>query len=159
MKIFSDEEIKQISEPIISPPDDLVKIYEVVLLMADLCGLAGGVGLAAIQVGLPWKMFIVLNKEIGVECFLNCEYIPEEDEKALSVEGCLSIRNSSKELRFFEINRFKSVRLKGEKLDKNLKRIPVDQILTGFDAIVVQHEIDHALKILISDIGKEIYSY
>ena len=163
MKILSDQEIQKISDPIVDTPEDFVRLYEVFLCMCKLCLLNNGVGLAAIQVGIPWRMFIRLKPEDSkhpFDCFVNCEYIPKNDEKSLSVEGCLSLRRLNGELRFFEVNRYKIVRLKGHKFNLDLFKFdPIEEVLEDFAAIVVQHEIDHASRILISDIGKEIHVY
>ena len=158
MKILTDEEIKQISEPVINTPENLVEIYKVFLQMCKLCSEAGGIGLAAIQVGLPWRFFVVQSQDGTFQGYINCEYTPVGEDKELSVEGCLSIKKDG-ELRFFEVQRFVSVHVIGELLTEDLEKAPLDRVLIGLYSTVCQHEIDHSLKILISDIGQEIHVY
>lgn len=125
--------------------------------MEDLCAKYHGVGLAAAQVGVPWKLFIV---KVGsnFEYYVNCDYTSEGD-KFTSIEGCLSIRNEHGALRYFQVDRSRQVRVKGHRLTTkpDLSLVTVDFLVTeSFLSTVFQHEIDHQFGILISDIGKEI---
>ena len=158
MKILTDEEIKQISEPVIDTPENLVEVYKVFLQMCQLCSDAGGIGLAAIQVGLPWRFFVAQSLDGTYQGYINCEYTPVGEDKEPSVEGCLSIKKNG-ELRFFEVQRFVSVRVIGELLTEDLIKVPLDRVLIGLYSTVCQHEIDHSHKILISDVGQEIHVY
>lgn len=158
MKILTDDEIRQIADPIVDTPENLVEVYKVFLQMCQLCSDAGGIGLAAIQVGLPWRFFVVQLIDGTFEGHINCDYVPVGEDKELSVEGCLSIKKNG-ELRFFEVQRYSSVRVTGELLTEDLRKVPLDRVLIGLYSIVCQHEIDHSLKILISDIGQEIHVY
>ena len=158
MKILTDEEIRQISEPVIDTPENLVEVYKVFLQMCQLCSDAGGIGLAAIQVGLPWRFFVAQSPDGTYQGYINCDYTPVGEDKESSVEGCLSIKKGG-ELRFFEVQRFVFVRVTGELLTEDLRKVPLDRVLIGLYSNVCQHEIDHSLKILISDIGQEIHVY
>lgn len=151
-----------------TPVGNLVDLYKTCLLMERTCVLNNGIGLSAVQVGIPWKMFVVRTPEGTCDYFVNCEYSPEGEEKAESLEGCLSIRGNSGELRTFRVERWKKVRIKGLELsliDGKLKLLPVDYIEEDpLYSVVFQHEIDHHSKgpspdhggILISDIGTEV---
>jgi len=150
------------------PLDNLADVYRVCLEMQSLCDLNSGVGLAAVQVGIPWKLFIVKSdgtnpfvpkNEYGY--FLNCDYKPATDSRrVVSLEGCLSVRSETGQLRHFQVQRLNTLILKGYRLffDKSLMCENLDrEVGLAEQGIVFQHEIDHARQILISDIGNEVF--
>jgi peptide deformylase len=143
------------------PTNDLVGLLATCLQMADICVKEHGIGLAAVQVGLPWKLFVV-RYIIGpandqFRFFVNCRYEPVGDKKEKSLEGCLSIRRPNGDFRHFEVDRHTLVRVVGSELlaDKELRIEPVTLEPTGHYSFVFQHEIDHQDLVLISDIGTE----
>ena len=153
--------IDKIPKEIVDTPiDDLLAVYKVCQEMADLCENDGGIGLAAPQVGIPWRLFVVKNPDGNFEFFVNCDYEPVGDKKEFGVEGCLSLRRNG-ELRRFRVYRWSRVHLTGSVLteDENGKLTlkEIDQ-KTGPDIynVVYQHETDHTKGILISHIGEEI---
>lgn len=139
-----------------TPLNDIDKLIKICQEMADLCIRENGIGLAAVQVGIPWNLFIYKIGDSFV-CFINSDYEGIGD-KIESIEGCLSIKTEDGKLRSFKVKRFPKVRLKGKILffqfNKKIKNF--DSIFEGIDAIVAQHESEHAKMILISDIGEEI---
>lgn len=44
------------------PTDKITEVYNVCLKMADVCKKNHGIGLAAVQVGIPWKLFVIDHK-------------------------------------------------------------------------------------------------
>lgn len=129
--------------------------------MQVLCTAENGVGLSAVQCGLPFNFFIASHDGKTFRTFANCLYSSEE-EKLDSLEGCLSIKNSSGKLRRFILKRFPKIRLIGLEIFTNDPIRPVREIneeFSGLFAVVLQHEIDHNKGILISDIGKEVEVY
>ena len=159
MRILTESEIRRISEPVQNAPENLVELYKVFLQMCVLCSESKGIGLAAMQVGLPWRFFVAQRPDGAFEGFVNCEYEPVGEAKEPSIEGCLSIKREDGEFRFYEVQRHSSVRIKGELLTDDLKKVPLDKTLDGLYSTVCQQEIDHQRKVLISDIGKEIHVY
>jgi peptide deformylase len=154
----------QIPTDIIDVPlDDPVKLYKLCRDMKRLCSANQGKGLSAVQVGIPWNLFVVLDLpkfirvgEDSFGCFLNCQYHSVDDHKTESIEGCLSLLNEDGSFRRFRLDRHSKVRVQGKRL-VDLDVIDFDQVFDlKHDAIVFQHEIDHANQVLISDIGKEI---
>ncbi len=154
------EDIKDVSL------ENPIEVYKVCLEMVELCKKSGGVGLAAVQVGLPWKLFVVqsyLNcpfiEKGKFGYFVNCEYTGKTTEKTLmSLEGCLSIRSDDGQLRHFEVARHEDIILTGYRLiDTPNLRFEKVQLEVGVDqqSVVFQHEIDHQRDVLISTIGKE----
>jgi peptide deformylase len=149
------------------PLDNLASVFKVCLEMEEVCNKENGIGLSAVQVGVPWKLFIMRGngtcplvpaEKYGY--FVNCEYEPVTEERVVSLEGCLSLRSQDGRLRSFQVERFKTIRLFGFILKANgseLKTEPFDCALDCLQGgIVAQHEIDHHHAVLISDIGKEM---
>ena len=110
---------------------------------------APGVGLAANQIGLPWRMFVV---NLGVETekenlvsVINPEITAMEGSEP-GEEGCLSIPDV-----LAEVNRATQIEIKGYDLDGN----EVCYEAEGYLARAFQHEMDHLNGILFWDnIGK-----
>lgn len=140
------------------PIDDLMALYRLAVKMEKLCTDEDGIGLSAVQVGLPWRFFIVRRGK-QYEYYLNCEYAGM-GAKQSSIEGCLSLKTPEGVLRRFEVQRFPSVKIKGKRLrlssQPGLVLEDFEETETGLYAVVFQHEIDHGFQVLISDIGKEI---
>ncbi len=94
---------------------------------------ASGMGLAAIQVGHPIRLFILKNGDDFKE-FLNPEVLEIENPVVFENEGCLSIPDASA-----STTRFEKVKLKW------FDRTGAEQQGTfmGMEAFAVQHEMDH----------------
>ena len=114
--------------------------------MLDTMYAAPGIGLAAIQIGIP-KRVIVLdiardNKNKNPLYFVNPEIIWKGSEKATYEEGCLSVPNQ-----FAEIDRPKSCHIKFLDYFGESKFLKIQGLL----ATCIQHEIDHLEGILFID--------
>ena len=97
-----------------------------------------GIGLAAIQVGIP-KRIIVLDvskdeKKKDPLCFINPVIKKQSDEKSVYEEGCLSLPDT-----FIEIERPKICEVEYIDLNGKLKNIKCDGLLST----CLQHEINH----------------
>lgn len=141
-----------------TPTDNLLDVFRVITQMEKICIDNKGIGLSAVQVGIPWKLFIV-QRDDKFEYFLNCEY-SGLGEKAKSIEGCLSLRNEQGNYRRFELERFPLALIKGKQLkvssSPSLILEDISVLEKDIMAVVFQHEIDHQSGILISNIGKEL---
>ena len=100
-----------------------------------------GVGLAAPQVGMPYKFFVMDDGE-GKKAVINPKIISFSDEKITFEEGCLSIPEI-----FAEIERPKTIKV--EYYNENGEKI--EQELTDYKARIFQHENDHLDGILFTD--------
>lgn len=142
------------------PLDNLGKLYKLALLMQKICDEEEGIGLSAVQVGIPFNFFVV-KFDSNYRYFLNCEYTALSEKKTTSVEGCLSLKTPQNKLRHFVVRRFEKIVVKGKELlaDPNLSVIDIELFPEDYYKDVFQHEIDHQLQILISDIGQEIFLY
>lgn len=167
MKIVKTDEIPLLNEIKDVPLDDLIKVLRICQDLQILCEKENGIGISAVQAGVPWKLFLVkgdgTNKLIDKNkfgYFLNCKYEPLNDERLMSLEGCLSIRSSNGQLRSFQVERHKNIKLYGYKLDlfNGLKLKEINEVIgVNEQGVVFQHEVDHHNGVLISDIGKEIF--
>ncbi len=106
-----------------------------------------GVGLAAPQIGISKRFFIMKYKEDNIIC-INPEIIYSSPIIEIdSQEGCLSVSGKQ-----FIVKRASMITVKYIDLENN----SIKKDLIGYDAIIFQHEFDHLDGILISDKGKEI---
>lgn len=150
------------------PLDNPSLVYKTCQELQQLCESQIGIGISAVQVGIPWRLFLVkgdgscpfiASGEFGY--FVNCDYEAVPDtEQVVSLEGCLSLRSANGRLRSFQVNRHKVVRVRGNRLriTNEMKFEEVDYTLSFQQSgIVFQHEIEHHWPRLISDFGKELF--
>jgi peptide deformylase len=134
-------------------------LYKTCLELVEVCTKENGVGLSAVQVGVPWHLYVV-KYEKGYRFFVNCRYNGTSESKILmSVEGCLSLKDQRGRLKFYRLLRHTEVRISGFELiegEDKANLVPLDEVESGFIGIVHQHEIDHGYGVLISDFGTEI---
>ena len=141
-----DPVLRKLCLPIENIDEELVTLAE---NMVETTLAAPGVGLAANQIGLPWRLFVV---NIGVETdkdnlvtVINPEITAMEGSE-LGEEGCLSIPDV-----ISEVNRASQVEIKGYDLDGNEVRYEAQ----GYLARAFQHEMDHLNGVLFWDnLGK-----
>lgn len=101
-----------------------------------------GVGLAAPQIGINKSVAIIRIKTDNYEQYIdlvNPKIIDERQGFVNKEEGCLSIPGKR-----FNTWRYKEVFVKD---DTN----PDGFVATGFEAVAIQHEIDHLNGVLVSD--------
>ncbi len=101
-----------------------------------------GVGLAAVQIGVLKRIMTYDTYEgDGPKVIINPE-VSELGEKEASSEGCLSVPGE-----LVEVNRPKTLRVRG--YDENFNE--VDKKVSGLEARVICHELDHLNGTLIID--------
>jgi peptide deformylase len=122
---------------------------EVRALVADMFETmydAPGVGLAAIQLGVPKRIVTVdtakKDEAKQPQVFINPEVVWTSDEKATYEEGCLSIPEY-----YEEVERPAQVKVKFLDLDGKTREVEANGLL----ATVLQHEIDHTNGVLFID--------
>jgi peptide deformylase len=123
--------------------DDIRKLMDDML---ETMYAAPGIGLAAIQVGVP-KRIIVLdisskNAPKNPMFFVNPEVVFKSDNKSTYEEGCLSVPDQ-----FAEIDRSDKCHIRYIDYYGNQKEIKAE----GMMATCIQHEIDHLEGILFID--------
>ena len=146
--------IKNCLDPVLRKQCQVIKNIdgELVTLSEDMIETtlaAPGVGLAANQIGIPWRLFVV---NMGVETdkenlitLINPEITAIEGNE-MGEEGCLSIPDV-----IAEVNRATQIEVKAIDLNGNDIRFEAK----GYLARALQHEIDHLNGVLFWDsLGK-----
>ena len=120
--------------------DDLKQLVE---RMARLMQDARGVGLAANQVGVLRRVFVIqAEDEPEPRALVNPSIVERSDESGEDDEGCLSMQG-------VVVSVERPVRIRLEASDEEGK--PVTLELEGLPARVAQHELDHLDGVLILD--------
>jgi peptide deformylase len=127
--------LREISAPIERVDDETRRL---IADMFETMYAAPGVGLAAVQVGIPRRLIVVDATEEGEErrpiAMLNPEIVSLGDEKRPYEEGCLSIPDVR-----VEIERPASVHVRFLDAQGRLQELKAEGLL----ATAIQHEIDH----------------
>ena len=138
-----DKRLRAVSEPVRKIDDAVRSIVED---MFETMYEAPGIGLAAIQIGVPRRIITMdLSKKEGPQeprVFINPELLWSSDETATYEEGCLSIPEY-----YEEVTRPAQVRVKYLDRDGNEQMLEASDLL----ATCLQHEIDHLNGILFID--------
>ena len=92
-----------------------------------------GIALAAPQIGVPLRIFIV-KKEISPSIFINPKIIKISKKKQILSEGCLSVNGIYGTIKRAEKLTIEALDEKGRKFTRGA---------SGFMAQIIQHEIDH----------------
>ena len=128
------------------PTEEIAETLELKQFIADMYETltqAEGCGLAAPQVGKPWRLFIVDGAELEEdypECkgfkrtFINPEMLEQSEETCSYSEGCLSLPGISE-----NVVRPKTIKLRY--LDEDFQAH--EEVFTGFQARIIEHEYDH----------------
>jgi len=135
--------LRQISQPVEQVGESEKELMNDML---ETMYAANGIGLAAIQIGVPRRIIVMdLSKEENKKLpmyFVNPLIIKKNEEKTIYEEGCLSVPNQ-----FAEIQR--SSKCEIEYLDFNGDKQNLEA--EGLLATCIQHEIDHLEGILFID--------
>ena len=114
--------------------------------MLDSMYAAPGIGLAAIQIGIPKRVIVMDiskdNKNKNPMYFVNPEIVWKGTDKSIYEEGCLSVPDQ-----FAEIERPKSCHVKFLDYSGEPQFLKTEGLL----ATCIQHEIDHLEGILFID--------
>lgn len=137
---------------------DYPNLKEIIANMYDTMYNAYGVGLAAPQVGMAIRLFVIdtepfsdsddLSKEEQAQLknfkqtFINAKMLKEEGEEWGFNEGCLSIPDVREDV-------YRNERITIEYCDENFNK--KTEVFDGLIARVIQHEYDHIEGILFTD--------
>jgi peptide deformylase len=141
--IIPDSKLRLVSEPVKEITQEIRQLADDMLeTMYD----APGVGLAAIQIGVPVRMVTMdvskTDDERQPMVLINPEVTWTSEEKRVYEEGCLSIPEYYEEVERPDRIRFRYMNLAGE---------TIEQEADGLMATCVQHEIDHLNGVLFID--------
>ncbi len=138
-----DPRLREVSKPVDKVDDGLRALMDDMLeTMYD----APGIGLAAIQVGVPLRVIVMdlakEDEEPAPRYFVNPEILDPSEELAVYEEGCLSVPEF-----FDEVER--PARCRVRYLDYNGDEQVLDA--EGLLATCIQHEMDHLEGVLFID--------
>ena len=143
-----DPRLKTVSTPVDAVDDAL---RDLIGDMFDTMYDAPGIGLAAIQVGVPKRVIVMDLQEQEDEegkpireprVFINPEIVDPSEEHSVYTEGCLSVPDQ-----YADVERPATCRVKW--LDE--KGEAHDEVFTGLLATCIQHEMDHLEGIVFLD--------
>jgi peptide deformylase len=141
--VLPDSKLRQVSEPVQAVDGATLKLMdEMVETMHD----APGIGLAAIQVGVPRRIIVLdlakKDEPPQVQYFVNPEIVWSSEEKSVYEEGCLSIPEY-----YEDVERPAHIRARFIDRDGLAREIEAE----GLMATALQHEIDHLNGVLFID--------
>jgi len=135
--------LKQVSQPVEAVDDALRALMDDML---ETMYAAPGIGLAAIQVGVPKRVIVMdlagKDEEPQPRFFVNPEITWKSDEMFVYEEGCLSVPEV-----YDEVERPARVRL----TYLNYAGERVEEEAEGLYAVCIQHEMDHLEGVLFID--------
>ena len=135
--------LKQVSEPVAQVDDALRALMDDML---ETMYAAPGIGLAAVQVGIP-KRVIVMDlarpeEEPQPKYYVNPEILWTSEETLPYEEGCLSVPEI-----YEEVERAAKLKLRYQ----NYQGETVEEDAEGLCAVCIQHEMDHLQGVLFID--------
>ena len=152
---YGDPVLKKVGAEI---AEDYPNLNELIDNMFETMYNAMGVGLAAPQIGLPIRLFLVDTTPFGEDdelpeeeravlkdfkrVFINAEILKEEGDEWAFNEGCLSIPDVREDV-------FRQPKITISYLDENFKKH--EETFDGLVARVIQHEYDHIEGVLFTD--------
>jgi len=127
--------------------DDKVAVFDddlqrLAARMTELMHDAQGVGLAATQVGVLRRLFVFEPGEGGPHIVVNPTVVQVGEEREADSEGCLSLQGVR-----VPVERPTTLTIAGK--DENGEDVSYE--LSGYDARIAQHELDHLDGVLIID--------
>jgi len=143
-----DPRLRQVSTPVEAVTDET---RQLIADMFETMYAAPGIGLAAVQVGVPKRLLIIDLQEPEVEggepvkdpkIFINPELYEPSDVEVPYNEGCLSVPDQ-----YAEVDR--PHRIRARWLDENGRQH--DEEIDGMLAVCLQHEMDHLEGVLFID--------
>jgi peptide deformylase len=143
-----DPRLRAISTPVETVNDE---IRDLIADMFDTMYDAPGIGLAAVQVGVPKRLIVMDLQEQEDEdgkaireprVFINPEIVDPSEDHSVYTEGCLSVPDQ-----FADVERPARCRVKW--LDETGKAH--DELFEGMLATCIQHEMDHLEGIVFID--------
>ena len=135
--------LRQVSQPVDEVNKEIQKLMDDML---ETMYSANGIGLAAIQIGVPKNLVVIdlltKEKKRNPMFFVNPEILKKSSKMSKYEEGCLSIPNL-----FAEVKRPSECEIEYLDYEGNKKSLKA----TGLLATCIQHEIDHLKGILFID--------
>jgi len=138
VRLYGDPVLRQVAAPVteVTP-----QIKRIIADMTDTMWHQVGIGLAAPQVGLSYRILVMDDGKGGAEALLN-PVIESRTGTVREEEGCLSVPGI-----FAEAERAKTIRVSAMDIEGN----PISFEASGLKSRLVQHELDHLDGVLFID--------
>lgn len=141
--VYPDPRLRQIAEPVAEVTEEIKALVDD---MAETMYAAPGVGLAAPQIGVAKRIFVVdtsVNDDepARLMVFINPRFVEKDGETSWE-EGCLSFPDVHEEIP-------RAARVVVQALDR--EGMPFEVEAEGLPAVALQHEYDHLDGVLIVD--------
>ena len=138
MRRYGDPILRQLAAPVAAVTPE---IKTLIADMAETMWHQVGIGLAAPQIGVSLRIFVMDDGKRGARAIVN-PVVTERGGVVKEEEGCLSLPGI-----FAEVERSKSLRIEG--LDGEGQ--PISFEAQGLQAKIIQHELDHLDGVLFID--------
>jgi len=139
---MGDPRLLQVSEPVANL--DSPQLLELLGDMRDTMAALSGAGLAAPQIGVPWRVVIFGTgapnprypeaEIVPATALINPQLQPLGEQMEEGWEGCLSVPGMRGLVPRYQLLHYRGVDHQGREIDRRV---------SGFHARVVQHEVDH----------------
>src|ERR1700719_3770343 len=139
---MGDPRLLQVSEPV--REFDTPELRQLLTDMRDTMAALSGAGLAAPQIGVPWRVVIFGTGEVNPRypeaeivpntVLINPQLEPLGTQTEEAWEGCLSVPGMRGMVPRYQRLHYRGVDEYGRELER---------LVSGFHARVVQHEVDH----------------
>jgi peptide deformylase len=138
VRLYGDPVLRQVAAPVreITP-----EIKRIIADMTETMWHQVGIGLAAPQVGLPYRILVMDDGKGGAQALLN-PIVESRSGTVREEEGCLSLPGI-----FGVVERSKTITVSAMDADGE----PVSLEATGLKARIIQHELDHLDGVLFID--------
>jgi peptide deformylase len=129
----TDPVLKQVCKPFdfANPPIDPIHLAS---SLFETMFKHSGLGLAAPQVGIPYRVFVVGYDNTNKQVFFNPEIIERSQREDDHLEGCLTFKRL-----FFKVSRPQEIKVKYQHVNGEWK----EDKFVGLTARCIQHEYDH----------------
>jgi peptide deformylase len=138
-----DPRLKVISEPVETVTAEVRRLMDAML---ETMYAAPGIGLAAVQVGVPKRVIVIdlarENEPQGPHYFVNPTILWSSDDRSVFEEGCLSVPDL-----YEDVTRPARVRVAYLDYDGRAR----EEEFSGMMATCLQHEMDHLEGVLFID--------
>ena len=139
---YPNDVLRTPAEPVAEIDDEIRQLVED---MAETMYAAEGVGLAANQIGVLKRIFVIdiagEDEPSDLQVFINPELLELEGSQSMT-EGCLSFPGAREDIKRAERVRVRALGLDGK---------PFELEATGLLAVAIQHENDHINGVLMID--------
>jgi peptide deformylase len=139
---YPDPRLREVAKPVSTVTDEIRQLVDD---MAETMYAAPGCGLAATQIGVNQRVFVIdvadEDEPSALRVFINAEIFDTEGQQLWN-EGCLSFPGVSEEIKRAERVKVRALGRDGE---------PFELEADGLLAVAIQHENDHLNGVLMID--------